>query len=253
MRHLNKRAVLFGVCSLLAAFIPSQAMAHPVVITSNAFAGGFFHSFTGLDHALAMIGVGVLSTKLLRSDILLLPLTFLVFLALGAGLGHFGFQLHFAETAIAMSCLVLGSCILWSRLQKYRRSIFGIVAGFGTVHGYVHLVELPAGFSASQFTFGFLSASAIMHINGVFIGEAFKGKEHLWLMQIFGSAMSVFGILFLIRSFQVEVPIGSQLITPSAVGVAADGFLADMNATHNGARRWGSPPGRQLMTLEKTP
>jgi Outer membrane efflux protein/HupE / UreJ protein len=128
-------------------------------------------------------------------------LRFSYFWPWGAGLGYFGFQLRFAETAIAMSCLVLGSCILWSRLQKYRRSIFGIVAGFATVHGYVHLVELPAGFSASQFTFGFLSASAIMHITGVFIGEAFKDKEHLWLMHIFGSAMSVCGVLFLIRSF----------------------------------------------------
>jgi hydrogenase/urease accessory protein HupE len=62
MRHLDKRAFLFGVCSLLAAFIPSQALAHPVIITSNAFAGRFFHSFTGLDHALAMIGVGILYT-----------------------------------------------------------------------------------------------------------------------------------------------------------------------------------------------
>ena len=205
MRHRNNRAFLFGGCSLLVASIPSQVLAHPVMTTSNAVAGGFFHSFTGLDHALAMIGVGVLSTKLLRSDILLLPLTFLIFLALGAGLGYFGFQFRFAETAIALSCLVLGSCILWSKLQKYRRSIFGLVAAFASVHGYVHLVELPAGFSASQFTCGFLSASGIMHITGVFIGEAFKDREHLWLIQIFGSAMILFGVLFLIRSF---LPIG---------------------------------------------
>jgi urease accessory protein len=204
MRHLNKRPFLFGICSLFAAFLPSSAVAHPVLTTSNAFAGGFFHSFTGLDHALAMIGVGVLSTKLLRSDVLLLPLTFLIFLAWGAGLGYFGFQLRFAETAIAMSCIVLGSCILSSRLQKYRRSIFGIVAGFATVHGYVHLIELPAGFSTSQFTFGFISASAIMHITGVFIGEAFKDKVHLWLMQIFGSAMIVFGVLFFIHRLHFE-------------------------------------------------
>jgi urease accessory protein len=63
-------------------------MAHPVLVTRNAFAGGFFHSFTGLDHALAMIGVGVLSTRLLRADILLLPLTFVALSAVGARLGH---------------------------------------------------------------------------------------------------------------------------------------------------------------------
>jgi urease accessory protein len=146
------------VCRLLAALtllqialIPSQAMAHPSLVTTNAFAGGLFHSFDGLDHALAMIGVGVLSTRLLRADILLLPLTFLFFLAMGASLGHYldthryGLDLPSTEAAIAVSCLALGSCILTPKLQSYRRSIFGIVAAFGTAHGYAHSVELPAG------------------------------------------------------------------------------------------------------------
>jgi urease accessory protein len=199
------------VCRLLATLtllqiilIPTQASAHPSIVTQNAFAGGLFHSFGGLDHALAMIGVGALSTRLLRADIVLLPLTFLFFLAMGASLVQFGIELRSVEAAIAVSCLALGSCILSTRLQSYRRSIFGIVAAFAIAHGYAHSSELPAGFSVSQFTFGFLSASAFMHIMGVFIGDAFKDKEHLWLMQIFGSAMIVFGVLFLVRSFRVE-------------------------------------------------
>lgn len=129
-----------------------------------------------------------------------MSIAFLVFSAAGAGLGYLGLQIRFAETAIAISCMILGAGILSSRLQGYRLTTFGVVAAFATVHGYVHLVELPAGFSAGQFTFGFLSASAIMHVTGVFIGEAFgKDKEHLWLIRSFGSAMIVFGALFLIR------------------------------------------------------
>jgi urease accessory protein len=199
MRPRSRAAFVLGVCSILAS-IPSQATAHPSMVTSNAVAGGLFHSFTGLDHALAMIGIGVLSTKLLRSDILRLPLTFLVFLAAGAGLGHFGVEIPYAEIAIALSCLVLGICILSSALQKYRKSMFVLVAGFAMVHGYVHGIELPAGFSAGQFTLGFLLASALMHVTGVFVGEAFKGNEHRWLMHLFGAAMIGFGALFLIRS-----------------------------------------------------
>lgn len=199
MRRLARFALL-GTCLVFAGAIPSQALAHPVFVTHNAFAGGFFHSFTGLDHALAMVGVGVLSTRLLRYDVLILPLAFLVFAAAGAGLGHLGINVRFVETAIAISCMLLGAGILSSRLQEFRRTTFGVVAGFGTVHGYVHLVELPAGFSASQFTFGFLSASAIMHVTGVFIGEAFgQGEEHSWLMRVFGAAMIAFGALFLLR------------------------------------------------------
>ncbi len=45
------------------------ACAHPVIITKNAFAGGLFHSFTGLDHALFMLCVGFLSRKLAESKI----------------------------------------------------------------------------------------------------------------------------------------------------------------------------------------
>ena len=32
--------------------------------------------------------------------------------------------------------------------------------------------------------------------------------------------------------------VGRCLFTFNAVGIAAGGFLADLNATHNGARRW---------------
>jgi urease accessory protein len=206
-RRVCRRLAVLALSQI--ALIPSQAMAHPLIVTTNAFAGGLFHSFGGLDHALAMIGVGVLSTRLLRTDILLLPLTFLFFLAMGASLGHFGIELRSTEVAIAVSCVSLGSCILSPRLQSYRRSIFVIVAVFGTAHGYAHSIELPAGFSATQFTAGFLSASAIMHVTGVFIGDAFKDEEHLWLMQIFGAAMIVFGILFLSRGLWGEAAASS--------------------------------------------
>lgn len=174
-------------------------MAHAVVVTDSAFAGGLFHSFTGLDHALAMIGVGVLSTRLRRADVVLLPLTFLALSAIGAGLGAGGLELRFAEAAIAVSCLVLGASISSSTLQRYRASLFVVVGGFATVHGYVHLTELPRGLGAGPFTWGFLSASALMHVTGVFVGEAFRDEEHRWLMQVFGAAMLVFGTLFLIR------------------------------------------------------
>ena len=207
MRRLDSLLLVPGVYLASVALVPSQAMAHPVTVTASAFAGGMFHSFGGLDHALAMIGVGLLSTRLQRFDIFLLPATFLVFLALGAGVGYSGLGIRFAESAVAISCLALGSCILSPRLQRYRSSIFGIVASFAAVHGYVHLAELPAGFDVGQYTIGFICASAIMHLIGVFIGEAFRDREHLWLVHILGAAMVVFGSLFLIRSLRTEAPV----------------------------------------------
>lgn len=199
MRPPGRRCVVFGVAAGLAAVIPARAMAHPTIVTSSALVGGALHSLAGLDHALAMIGVGVLSTRLLPSDTLLLPLAFLTFLAMGAGLGHLGVELRFAESAIAISCSILGVCILSSRLQRYRRSIFAVISGFATVHGHAHAIDLPAAFGAAEFTVGFLSASALMHVTGVFIGAAFRGGAHRWLTQIFATATIAFGVLFLLH------------------------------------------------------
>jgi urease accessory protein len=188
---------------LLATIIltAENAYAHPVIFTASSFAGGFFHSFSGLDHALAMLGVGFLSTRLKRRDIVLLPACFLVFLAIGACVGYVGFRFLFAELLAALSCFVLGVLILMAALQRYRKAIFLSVAIFGFVHGYVHLVELPSRANAFYFTIGFLSASTIMHLTGVFIGEAFKDHEYRWLTQLCGSAMCFFGMLFTFRSF----------------------------------------------------
>jgi urease accessory protein len=227
VRQLDRRAArrLAALVPTLATLIPSEVVAHPATVTANAFAGGALHSFGGLDHALAMIGVGVLSTRLSRLDVLFLPLCFLLFLAMGASLGHLGIELRFAETAIAMSCLALGSCILSPGLQRHRRSIFAIVAAFAIVHGNAHAIELPAGFGASRFTLGFLSASAVMHVTGVFIGDAFRGNAHRWLVEIFGSAMVVFGALFLLRSLRAEARVTSSAIesplNPSAAAHAS--------------------------------
>ena len=57
---------------------------------------------------------------------------------------------------------------------------------------------------AALFTIGFLSASAVMHLLGVFIGEAFKDDSHRWLMKILATAMMVFGVLFLIHGFRAS-------------------------------------------------
>lgn len=185
----------------ITSLVSKNAYAHAVIFTGGSFTGGFFHSFSGLDHALAMLGVGFLSTKLKPPDILLLPACFLLFLAFGACIAYVGYRFLFAELLVALSCLVLGGFILIPTFQRYHKAIFSSVAIFGFVHGYVHLIELPIKANAFYFTIGFLSASMIMHLTGVFLGEAFKDNEYRWLTQLCGSAMCFFGMLFTCRSF----------------------------------------------------
>ncbi len=178
------------------------ACAHAVIRTKSAFTGGLFHSFTGLDHALAMLGVGFLSSKLGQKHLFMLPLIFLLFLASGACSAFFGLRFPFCETVIAISCMVFGAFIALNKAQQYTRLIYATTALFGFAHGYAHLVDLPVGYSATQFTCGFLVASATMHLTGVLVGEMFKDPEHNWLIKIYSIVMRFAGCAFLLKSLQ---------------------------------------------------
>jgi urease accessory protein len=199
LTRLQKPSVVFFIFFVLSS---RPASAHAVIMTKNAFAGGFFHSFSGLDHALAMLGVGFLSSKLGHKNLFQLPLVFLLFLAIGACLGFFGFRFPFCENIIAISCLTFGAFIALNKPQKFVRMIYATTAVFGFAHGYAHLVDLPMRYSATQFTCGFLVASAIMHLTGVLVGEMFKDPEHNWLIDIYSIVMRFAGCAFLLRSLQ---------------------------------------------------
>jgi urease accessory protein len=175
-------------------------------MTKNAFTGGLFHSFTGLDHALAMLGVGFLSSKLGHQHLFKLPLVFLLFLAIGAGSAFFGFRFPFCESIIAISCVTFGTFIALAKSQKFVRMIYATTVVFGFAHGYAHLVDLPIGYSAMQFTCGFLVASATMHLTGVLVGEMFKDPEHLWLIEIYSIVMRFAGCAFLLKSLSNGLP-----------------------------------------------
>jgi urease accessory protein len=187
---------------ILGMLCSRPASAHAVIITKNAFTGGLFHSFTGLDHALAMLGVGFLSSKLGHTHLFKPPLVFLLFLAIGACSAFFGFRFPFCESIIAISCVTFGAFIALSKAQQFARMIYATTAVFGFAHGYAHLVDLPIGYSATQFTFGFLVASATMHLTGVLVGEMFKDPEHRWLIEIYSIVMRFAGCVFLLRSLQ---------------------------------------------------
>src|SRR5476651_785608 len=91
--------------STLLAFAALPALAHPGHIDD-----GFLHPLTGLDHLLALVGVGLWAALLASrkpSAILLLPVAFVVVMALGAAAGFAGMKLPIAEAGIlAMVCVV---------------------------------------------------------------------------------------------------------------------------------------------------
>ena len=86
------------------------ALAHPGHETS-----GFLHPFTGLDHVLAMVGVGLWAALLAgRKPVIAVavPAAFLAMMAIGAAAGFAGIKLPLVEAAILASVFVIGGLII---------------------------------------------------------------------------------------------------------------------------------------------
>ena len=77
---------------LIPAFIillPASALAHVTADMGSGFMAGFIHPIFGLDHLLAMLSVGIISTQLHhRYAIWTLPATFVLVMIAGRGIGH---------------------------------------------------------------------------------------------------------------------------------------------------------------------
>src|SRR5471032_2799924 len=104
------RVVPLAICIAMAGVIlSSPAMAHITNASGAGFAGGISHPFSGLDHILAMVAVGLWASQLGRPAYWMLPLAFPAVMAVGAGLGIAGVPLPWIEIGIAGSVVILGS------------------------------------------------------------------------------------------------------------------------------------------------
>ena len=147
----------------------STAGAHTGTGLAGGFVPGFMHPFTGLDHLLAMICVGLWGAFLGPPLIQVLPVVFPAMMVGGAALGMLGVPVPPVEAGIALSVLVLGGCIaLAIRAPVWAASL--IVAAFAVFHGYAHGKELPSAADPIGYSAGFTLATGTLHVLGIGIG-----------------------------------------------------------------------------------
>ena len=182
----------------------STAFAHPGHNVSG-FSAGLMHPFSGLDHLLAMVAVGLWAAQgntLKRGKskvwLLLLPATFMTMLAVGAGIAMQWQSLPLVESGIAASVLALGLLIALS-LQLPASLSVAITGLFGLLHGYAHGLELPQSAAPVEYTLGFLAATAGLHLGGIAAGLAMRQRYAL-LTRFLGSAIAVSGACLLVSA-----------------------------------------------------
>src|ERR1044072_9087108 len=96
--------------ALLLGAAAGPALAQPGHETS-----GFLHPFTGLEHILAMVGVGLWAALLAgRKPVIpvAVPSAFMAMMAIGAAAGFAGIKLPLVEAAILASVFVIGGLII---------------------------------------------------------------------------------------------------------------------------------------------
>jgi urease accessory protein len=170
MKHIDSSSLAATASlALLAAALPTDAVAHILKGESIGFFSGFEHPISGLDHVIAMVAVGLWGAQLGMPAIWVLPVTFPLVMACGGFLGLIGVPLPGSEIAIALSGVCLGGAVLFELRPPLWMA--GILVGiFGLFHGYAHGSELPPGQNALLYSLGFVLATGLLHATGIAIG-----------------------------------------------------------------------------------
>ena len=137
---MKKSTLRVYLATLTGLFLlPATALAHPghTGMDSMGFAHGFSHPFTGVDHILAMLAVGLWAAQLGGRAIWAVPTAFVSLMLVGGALGVSGVSMPFIEQGILASILVLG--VLIAGAFKLPVTISASLVGmFALFHGVAH-------------------------------------------------------------------------------------------------------------------
>lgn len=176
----------------------TPAAAHIGTGLPGGIASGFRHPFTGWDHLLAMVSVGIWGAFLGRPLIYALPVIFPLMMVGGAALGMFAVPIPSPELGVAVSVLVLGLCIALA-VRAPTWVACAIVAAFAVFHGYAHGVELPSAADPVGYSVGFVLATGILHVCGIGIGLLNERPYGMVMTRAMGAVVAVVGTWFVFQ------------------------------------------------------
>ena len=179
------------VLGILVVIVASPASAHVSGVDSD-LASGFVHPFSGIDHLLSMIAIGLWAVQTGGRATWLLPVVFPVAMTLGAVAGISAVDLPLVELGIALSVLSLGALIAFAiRVPVVVGAV--VVAVFAVMHGHAHGIELPAGGGPVAYGAGFVAATVVLHGVGISLGFALRSTAAARLVRTVGATIALVG------------------------------------------------------------
>lgn len=171
------------------------AYAHEDTGLAGGIAMGFAHPLSGLDHALAMISVGIWGAFLGRPLVYVLPMLFPAAMAVGGGLGIAGVPFPPVELGIALSVVTLGLLIAFA-VRAPVAVACAVVAVFALFHGYAHGQELPSAADPIGYSLGFVISTGLLHLAGIGLGLVKGLRRGAYALRFAGAAVTIAGLLF---------------------------------------------------------
>jgi urease accessory protein len=140
--------------------LTTVAEAHP------GHVAGFLHPFTGIDHIVTMVAVGLLAGRLGGRAVWAVPLTFVAMMVAGALLAFYGLKLVLVEEGILLSVVALSTAVIFARRLPMAVAL-SLAGAFAVFHGYAHGAEIPAGAGGFAYGIGFIAATSMLHAIGI--------------------------------------------------------------------------------------
>jgi urease accessory protein len=194
VRHMD--LIKFFLVLVMCLVLTPSAHAHVEGGQAVGFVTGLQHPWSGLDHVLAMIAVGLWGAQLGNPALWVLPVTFPMVMSFGAMMGLLGMPLPGIEIGIAVSAIILGGMVLGE--VKPKLIIAAIMVGvFAIFHGHAHGTELPPGQSGLLYSMGFVIATGVLHGIGILIGLIHRWPAGKLALRFAGAFIAVMGIFFL--------------------------------------------------------
>ena len=191
-RHRLPLAVILMV-ALASSIAAAPAWAHFGGAIGGGWREGFAHPFSGLDHVVAMVAVGLWATRMPQSALWLLAPIVPLFMALGVSMVPAGWVLPGAEDGTAISVAVLGVLLAVAARPPLAVGA-AVTALFGVVHGYAHGAEMPETATPLLYGAGLITATMLLQLAGIAAGLLAHSAVGQRVLPIGAAAIAGIGI-----------------------------------------------------------
>lgn len=192
MLHQIKSKILYIL--VIIAFFPQFVFAHSTGDHASGLVSGLLHPFAGIDHLIAMLGIGIWAGQLKGKSIWVLPLAFTFTLVLGGFFGVMGSNIPITETMILISLIFIGLMIA----LKVKVSLgLGVVVAmmFAFFHGHAHGTEMLTVFSSVPYLAGMVTTSIILQVLGLCLVIFCLQDSKNHTNKIIGSSILISGLI----------------------------------------------------------